>query len=209
MSRLTQYLNEELGEFIQMSPKEQAKLIKKDCKYYLNLTKNIGPFNRAVRENSQPDEIIKKKTRTDRQPMGMRSNGVFDKFNKWLEKNGHVRRDKAVSALSSEPSLKKFGHVYYFFPIGKFNYTWVKTPDINIDNLKTGWRQNEVDLFFFNQETKYKHQIPTNKEFINMSIKRFPKYFTTNKGIETAHKKKYEIWFDCKSYYLVNRKNKI
>jgi len=39
--------------------------------------------------------------------------------------------------------------------------------------------------------------------------RKFPTYFTTNKGIETAHKNKYEIWFDCKSYYLVNRKNKI
>ena len=208
MTRLIKYINEGIGEFIRMTPSLQSKLIKKDCKYYLNLTKNTGPFNRATHENSQPDEIIKKKTRQDRIPIGMGSD-VFDGFNKWLQKNGHVRRDKAASASNSGPSLSKFGNVYYFFPIGKFNYTWVKTKDINIDDRKAGWRQNEVDLFFFNQETEYKHQIPTNKKFIELSIKKFPTWFTTNKGIEIAYKNKYEIWFDCKKYYLVNRNNKI
>jgi len=207
MSRLIKYINE-AADFLQLSPKEQSALIKKDCKYYLNLTKNTGPFNRAVGEKGQPDEIIKKKTRTDRQPIGMRFE-IFDKFNNWLSKNDHVKRNKSVSASSSSSSLRKFGHVYYFFPIGKFNYTWVKTNDINLDNLKTGWRQNEVDLYFFNQETEYKHQIPTNKKLIEKSIKNFPKWFTTNKGIEIAHKNKFEIWFDCKEYYLVNRENKI
>lgn len=208
MSRLIKYINEELEDIIQMSPKEQSALIKKDCKYYLNLTKNTGPFNRAIHEKSLQREIIKKKVRTDRTSLGM-NQGVFDKFNKWLQKNGHVRRDKAVSASSSGPSLQKFGNIGYFFPIGKFNYTWVKTKDINIDDIKNGWRQNEVDLFFFNQETEYKHQIPTNKELIDKSIKQFPKFFTTNKGIEIAHKNKFEIWFDCKEYYIVNKKNKI
>ena len=206
--RLIHYINEGLGEIIELSPKEQTILIKKDCKHYLNLTKSTGPFNRAVGEIITTTEIIKKKVRLDRTSLGM-NQGVFDKFNKWLQKNGHIRRDKAVSASSSGPSLQKFGNVGYFFPIGKFNYTWVKTKDINMDDIKGGWRQNEVDLFFFNQEIEYKHQIPTNKEFIELSIKNFPKFFTTNKGIETAHKNKFEIWFDCKEYYIVNRKNKI
>ena len=198
MSRLIKYINEE-ANFIQLSLKEQSNLIKKDCKYYLNLTKNTGPFNRAVSENIQPDELIKKKVRTDRRSLGMNQR-AFKEFNNWLKQNNHVKRDKSVSASSAGPSLKKFGHVYYFFPIGKFNYTWVKTIDINWHDSNTNWNSLEVEMFFdyenYNEDEEEKRR-------------KFPTYFTTNKGIEIAHKNKYEIWFDCKEYYLVNRKNKI
>jgi len=204
MSRLIKYINESKGEFIELSPRDQGKLIEKDCSYYLNLTKNTGPFNRAVKQVGQQDELIKKKTRTDRQPIGMGFE-IFDEFNKWLQKNSHIRRDKSISASSSGPALQKFGTLYYFFPIGKFNYTWVKARDINMDDTKTGWRRNEVGIYFFNLDQKDPHF----KEMTKLDVKKFPTFFTTNKGIEIAHKNKYEIWFDCKEYYLVNRKNKI
>lgn len=203
MSRLLKYINEQ-AEFIQLSPKEQSILIKKDCKYYLNLTKNTGPFNRAVDEDSQPDELIKKSVRQNRRSLGMNQR-AFKKFNDWLGKNDHVRRDKSVSASSAGPSLAIFGNLYYFFPIGKFNYTWVKTGDINRSNPKTGWVKDEVDLYFF-KESEYGKRGEKRSE---LKMKKFPTYFTTNKGIKIAHKNKYEIWFDCKEYYLVNRKNKI
>jgi len=200
MSRLIKYINEGLGKFIPLSPRDQSKLIKKDCKYYLNLTKNTGPFNRAVSEHSQPNELIKKKTRTDRQSLGM-DQEPFKEFNNWLGKNGHVRRDKSASASSAGPILSSFGTVYYFFPIGKFNYTWVRADDINTHDTRTGWDANEVQMFFDYDDYEEEDEI--------IRRKKFPKYFTTNKGIEIAHKNKYEIWFDCKEYYLVNRKNKI
>ena len=211
MSRLIHYINESKSEVINATPKEQAKLIKKDCKYYLNLTKNTGPFNRAVDQYVLQYEILKKKTRQGRRSLGMNQR-AFKKLNDWLQKNNHVRRDKSVSASSAGPSLKIFGEgVYYFFPISKFNYTWVKASDINLTDMKTEWEKYWIDIFF--DEDKFRKDIEkeelTMDDEIEKVKKQFPKYFTTNKGIETAHKKKYEIWFDCKEYYLVNRKNNI
>jgi len=60
MTRLIKYINEDRAQFLDMSPREQSKLIKKDCKYYLNLTKNTGPFNRAIREMNFKKNVILK-----------------------------------------------------------------------------------------------------------------------------------------------------
>jgi len=201
MSRLIQYINESKGEVIDATPEYQAKFIKRDCQYYLNLTKSTGPFNRAINENISQDEILKKKTREDRRSKGMNQE-AHKEFNEWLEKNGHVRRDKSVSALSDSVPGVIFGTNYYFFPIGKFNYTWVKTRDINGIDPKNKWDGIEVQKFF--DFTDYENEKEERKK-----RKAFPKFFTTNNGIEKAFKKKFEIWFDCKEYYLVNKKNNV
>lgn len=174
-------------------PKEQLEMIFNNCKFYLNLVKKIGPFNRAFNKKIEKDEILKIKTR-NRNSLFM-INNTFDNFNNWLDKNGHVKRDLSVSFSTRSATLRNFGHVYYFFPIGKFNYTWVKTLDINMPDLKSNWRSDEVILFL-------------NKQKNSKTENEFSSYFVTNKNIEKAHKNRYEVWCDCKKYYLISTKNR-
>lgn len=186
--RFYNYINETLKW--EMPIEEINSLIQKDCKYYLNITQGKYIFNRGM---LYVDGLGKKKVRQDRKPRGMQS-GVFEKFNKWLEKNGHVRRDKSVIARKDNNKRNMFGDNYYIFPIGKFNYTWVKAKDINMVD-KTGWYSDAVDNFFTQGEKTFDndYRIKLNKPF--------KEFFTTNKGIDIAWKNQYEIWFDCKEYY--------
>jgi hypothetical protein len=118
-----------------------------------------------------------------------------DIFNEWLEQEGHIRRDSAVIASSKPGPSTMFGMNNYIFPIGKFNYTWVRAKDVNINDGKTGWYESAVENFLIDPEgfdTDYKVKLP----------KPFHTYFTTNKGISEAYDNNYEIWFNCKAYYF-------
>lgn len=194
--RLQQYINENIEHFLNKMSSDIQKVIRKDCKKYLKLVKSTGPFFRGSIVNFNFGEILKKNVRQDRHPQGT-SDINFKRLNKWLDKNGHVRRDKAVSATSDEGNSMDFGVSYLFFPIGNFNYTWIKAFDVNLDDNSTGWVQRNIDYFFDYDDEYYLKMSDKDK-------KKFPKWFTTNKGIKTAHNNGYEIWFDCKSYYLIN-----
>jgi len=173
------------------------KVLKRDCKKYIQLLKqhDLRPFYRGIYEHIEKGEMEKKNVRKDRLPMGTPEHD-FKLLNKWLAKNGHVRRDKSVSVSSSLWAAEEFGNGYLFFPIGKFNYTWIKAKDLNLDDIRTGWNQANVTYFFDAGEYEL--------EMSNVDRKSFPKYFTTNKGIEKAWKNSYEVWFNCKSYYVIS-----
>lgn len=183
MSRFINYINED-----EIDIHEINSLIQKDCKYYLNIIKNKYVFNRGM----FVEKFGKRKVRQDRIPQGT-AESTFKIFNKWLESNGHTRRDKAVIARNeANDNANDFGPLYYIFPIGKFKYTWIKAKDVNIADGKTGWGGSKsLDLFFEDSfdETRYI----------------FENYFTTNKGIEEAWKNQYEIWFDCKEYHFFSK----
>ena len=188
--RLLNYLNE--MKFIRLPDEDQIKLIKKDCKKYIRLTKKTGPFYRGLDEKPDRDEILIKDVRQDRQPLGTKPE-AYIKLNNWLEKNGHTRRDKSVCVSTSKIRIQNFfGKAFKFFPIGNFDYTWIRSIDINMDDFTTDWNDREVEYFFGSGN-------------IAKTEKDFKSYFTTNKGIEKAHKNYYETWFNCKQYYCVNR----
>jgi len=194
MSRFDNYVNENIGHYLDDMTDDIRKLIEKDCKKYLKLVKNTGPFYRAIWNKLRYGEILKKKVRQDRQPKGT-SNINFKRLNKWLEKNGHMRRDKSVSVTSSEKNASEFGIPSDFYPIGNFSYSWIKAQDLNLDDESTGWVQSNID-YFFDSDSEFE------LEMDDEDRKNFPKWFTTNKGIEIAHRNKYEVWFNCKEYYL-------
>jgi hypothetical protein len=178
------FLNEQ-----QYTIDEINNLIQKDCKYYLSLINHGAIFTRAV---SSPVSFpfLKKQTRQDRRAKGMPGQ-IFDLFNKWLKENSHLRRDNVAIASSHENVLKtNFGNNYYIFPIGKFNFTYAETNDINENDRRTGWYDIAVDDYMKHKET----DLP----------KPFEQYFHTNKKIHIAYDLKYEIWFDCKEYYLAS-----
>jgi hypothetical protein len=178
------FLNEQ-----QYTIDEINNLIQTDCKYYLSLINHGAIFTRAL---SSPVSFpfLKKQTRQDRKPKGMPSS-VAKKFNEWLKENNHLPRHNAVIASSYDNSIKtNFGNNYYIFPIGKFNFTYVETEDINENDRRTGWYDYSVDDYMSHK----KNDLPNP----------FEQYFHTNKKIHIAYDQKYEIWFDCKEYYLAS-----
>ena len=104
--------------------KEFAKLVKKDCKPYLNALKGATPFRRGMRNASrfyyEGISAGKHKVQQDRKAR------LFNhpELNPFLAKKGGARRDKSVIAISSNPG-RWFGSPYYIFPIGKLKYSWV------------------------------------------------------------------------------------
>ena len=180
--RYYNYLNENLYTIDEIN-----ELIKKDCKYYLSLINHGAIFTRAL-GNPIDFPFIKKQTRQDRMPSGMPVK-IFKKFNQWLKMNGHTTRDNSVIGTSHDTLQRTaFGNNYFLFPIGKFNFTYAETEDINMDDRRTGWEDDIVDRFLEDED-------------VDLS-KPFEHYFHTNKKIHHAYDLKYEIWFDCKEYYL-------
>ena len=181
-----------------------VKLINDNCAYYLTLLKARTPLYRGMEKAKIDDlQVGKKKVRQNRKPLAT-GKKVFVKFNKWLRENKHVRRDKAVIATSDKGHVGLFGNPYFIFPIGKFDYTWIKAKDVNVSD-KTGWKDMYVEDFFdpyYEEERKKgKYGVLTEKEFSS--------YFTTNKDFDIAYNKGYEIWFSCKEYYFTNINDEI
>lgn len=194
--RLAKYINEqEVLDFEDRVP-EAIALLKKECRYYFSLLKGKKPLFRGIfgiTGGPLDMQLVKKFVRQDRKPLGT-DPAAFKKFNEWLRENKHTRRDKAVIATSSEDHAGVFGTPYFFFPIGRFNYTWLRGKDVNDSDSKTGWHMLNVENFF-------------DPEFMKTDegkklAEKFPNFFTTNKGFDEAYKNKYETWFDCKEYYV-------
>lgn len=191
--RLFQYINEssvirEIEYFDEFN-----ELVHKNCKQYLKLIRGKDhPLYRGMYWiNSTLGE---KAVRQDRVAKGMGSYQAAV-LNKWLQENGHVRRDKAVIATSSS-AVRVHGERYFIFPVGKFEYTYVESKDINVDDKRTGWYIGAIEdviEYGFDDMKDYK-RLP----------KEFSEYFHTNKGFDKAYKNQFEIWMNSKSYYFAN-----
>lgn len=184
--KFEQYLNEVVKPI--ETKDEILKLIEKNCKYYLSLTKNGEyKFYRGIKKIYV--KFGEKSVRQDRVPRGMEPKQAKI-LNDWLLKNGHIDRSKSVFANSDKTKLGLFSSMQYeIFPIGKFNYTYVKAFDINMTS-----------------NSEYKDAISAlmyGKSYIGNYEEEIKQAFVTNKGIKEAHDKKYEIWFDCKKYYCI------
>jgi len=221
--RLQQFITESTTVEIE-NVHELNKLIHKDCKPYLSLIGNRKPLYRGMVEDAK---IGVKSVRQDRRPLGM-TGQVAKQFNKWLKKNGHVPRDKAVFATSDKDAIDMFGKVFYFFPIGKFNYTFIRSEDANIEDPETGWHHDLLDIMFptptgsnfydISGFIKYNYKPSDDCYSLGDNIIRpaslkgkmscienaFKKYFVTNKNFNEIYKEGYEIWFDCEKYYFAN-----
>jgi hypothetical protein len=201
--RLKRYINE--IEQIVPSVDVVAKILLKDCKPYIRLlqSKGIDGFYRGL--GYPLDEVFgKKKVRMDREAKGMGAE-VAKRLNEWLYEYGHVRRDKAISATRDLSHAAFFGVDTMIFPIGRFKYTWVYSPDINTPDKRTGWhperiwRALDIPLSVIGISSVDWDLRDTDDQIKNT----FRAYFITDEGIEIAWKNFYEIWFGCKEYYYV------
>jgi len=178
--KLYQFLNE------QNNVNEYNQLIQKDCKYYLSLITNKMIFTRGFGFDIY--RFTKKQVRQDRRNKN-RSFKYYDELNQWLKENGHVSRNNSVICSSHEKRdmVAIFGTNHFVFPIGNFNFTYVKSIDFNLDDNRTKYHRNMATNFFEGNGSKA-----------------FPEYFITNKDLYVAYDLKYEIWFDCKEYYVAS-----
>ena len=186
--RLQEYINYERSEIIvEHDYNEMVDLIKMNCKYFLKISKKEPLYRGIERQNIEDNNMAIKYVRPDRRSRGM-PDKVFVLFNKWLDEHNHTRRDQSISTGSDYKRYSMFGTVYVIFPLGKFDYTWTTTKDINYETY--------TDYSYFELE---KMLIEGDKE---LSLK-YDKLMYTNKKIERAIKYGYEIWMNPKKYYLM------
>jgi len=224
--RLNKYLIEANEK---MSAEDVFNDIKIKCKSYLTLLNGKEPLFRGIHDTGdakvtfekqdEPGEFTNrsavtatgmgygiKKVRKDRIPKGTNKTD-FKLVNKWLEGNGHSRRDKSISTTTSEFHSSVFGKSSWIFPIGKFKYTWVKSPDFNHSNMAFGyqtadWDSDSATIWEF-VRAYYQGTLDSRTEKANLA-----KFVTSNKGFDEAYRKGYEIWIECNQYYYILQKNK-
>ena len=159
--------------------------IQQNCKQYLRLIQGKDPLFRGM---DMDDHYGKKKVRKNRMSQGM-SDELFKEFNKWLEKNGHNRRDKSISVITDPEHAETFGRAYYVFPLDKMSYSFVKAMDINMDDPRTDWSPNLL------------------RQHLNVSEENnrdLGSFFFTDKGFDKAYKNNFEIWINSDSYYYIS-----
>lgn len=177
-----------------------------ECKPFLKTLKDLGGlFYRGIESN---DYFLEKPIREDRIPKGMNPTG-FKKLNAWLERNKHLRRDKAVIATSEETRSTMFGNKYFFFIPGDFQYTWLYAKDTNFEWTFKSDSFKEAMIYFLAQNSTSNYEKNRKQSVIHMKPiwqKIFNKNFVTNKDIKIAFEHGYEIWFknDEMKYYAVS-----
>lgn len=93
-------------------------------------------------------------TKQKRVPFGTTTKGkTGESFNKWLEDNGHARRDKNVAfTTTSKPENYKGIHNdewFFFIPIGDYHYTYINTNEGGDFNLHPWVQQSLGSLYDF------------------------------------------------------------
>jgi len=196
--RLYHHINESFNP-VTDDKTEALKLLKSDCSKYLKLIHGMEPFKRGMRQIGNEVFLNKKQTYDKRETRG----DAFDYksllfINAWLKRNGHYPRNKNIIICSTSHRTSIFGNRYYIFPIRMEGYTFLRAEDFNIDD--TFWDISEIGYSIEDimsgeeEETKAEKHLDT---LLNAS-------FVSNKNIEEAHTKEYEIWFKCNEYYYID-----
>jgi hypothetical protein len=209
--RLLRHLNE--NEDWQSQIDEMIKKIKSDCKFYLKLIGDREPVFRGIKGKRPQGEIDVRQNRMPVHPRGkdmlsitMVKNGrTYDTqepywvvLNQWLKSNGHAERNKSVSVSSDFSSANAFGNPYWVFPKGKFKYSHVRSEDFNYSNNQVGWNPNDMKYFL---EHWYSND-PNKEPWGSFSKDKFDENIISN-DFKEGYERKYEMWFQCKSYYHV------
>jgi len=177
----------------QMNLELFIKDIKGKCKPYLNLLGGREPLTRGMRIVSPTDFGIKAVRKDRKSLIGMSSTEV-KKINQYLEYIGAARRDRSVIASSTVSNSKAmmFGDLYWIFPIGRFDYTFVFSSDFN-------WSGPGHSMDDFRKYIKYEYW----KDPDVPEVYKPENSFMTNAGFDNAYDKEFEIWFECDKYYYM------
>ena len=183
-----------------------------NCKQYLSVINGLPPIYRGmVRKRHSDQNWGIKYTKKYRRALGATKKNDIKKFNAWLEKNNHNRRDQfIVMGTFDIERARLFGATYMIFPIGDISYSWMDAYDFNIDDIETGWRYEAPGKFITYDPTYRKlfyNYVTTDMTFDTDPKLKMDKpiieYFHTDEGLRTAYKEGYEIWINCGKYYFV------
>lgn len=181
------------AEKIFSKPEDFVQGVKKNCKPYLRLLAGRIPLVKGTRKLPLHSMGVKD-TRQDRIPRAF-SRRLYPILNDWLESNGGARRDKSVIGSSEGRTL--FGNLFYIFPAGNMNYTFVRSTDINFSNID--YSPKDLDNYL-----DYLRTFDRDDDIEDI----VKKFFGFNEGFDEAYKNGYEIWFQCKYYYFMDTQEK-
>jgi hypothetical protein len=196
--KLKKYLVNESDEGVKeidfTNAKDAYNKIKKDCSKYLSLLGNNIPFFRGVRYTLySSNSYLKIKARKDRRSY-VNTRRVFTPFiEKLFNEHNIPLRSKSVNVTSDISHARFFSNnVYYFLPIGNFNYAYCKSNDYNMSKGK--YDINGLFRYLSGLVDWVDDEIAWS--FIKDGI-------VVNDGLKVAHSKRFEVWFECDSYYAV------
>lgn len=177
-----------------------------DCKPYLQLMKKTGMIEPLFRSHNvqggiMDNEIHAFSTIKDRKPKGM-DKKTFDAFNKWLQKNGHARRDKSISTTPLREIALDHGSPRHVWPMGKFKYTYILgAGDINSGsqvsyNYGTEYTEYHPEFIYRMIFSENKEDKEHARDIIEKNIS------STNfkKGVSSGS----EIWIECDNFYITS-----
>lgn len=182
-----------LDEFIsENTMNDYIKVIKRDCKPWLNGTKSCnGPFFRGLQTAYGDAEFVKKKVRVDRRPM----NTTPDEQQKldfgFQKQFGWKPRSGGVFVTSNITESRTYGRPYFFFAIGQFKYVW--SPWV-VDSY--------TDMPILKGELSKRMGISYSEG--ESMMERIPKTFYTDENICRSTKQGNEIIVNCKTYYILS-----
>lgn len=182
-------------EFIIESEIAPVKLIRRDCKPFLNEVQYPAMYKLYRGMNSENSAFFKKNVRlTDRTPSDMPQN-MHDRLNKFFTiKFGAPFRNALFVSGSSSMAMEYGNETYVIFPIGEFKFLW--SPQV-------------PDLWNIWDELRPLQGGMTDEEFKKVEKEQFEKfynrYLTTfqDTDLKAAIKSNHEIMLRCKSYYAV------
>lgn len=96
--RLIKFINESSYKEVTDTEEEIIKILRRDCKKYLNLIRGLMPFKRGIEELPAPTQyedfaMYSKNTRKIRKPKGGMFDNLYNVVNEWLiENNIYGRR---------------------------------------------------------------------------------------------------------------------
>jgi hypothetical protein len=196
------------------APLDWATHINRDCKKFMNEIKCKSFLWRGI---SLPDEGGIKNTQKSRTAKGMLdSDDMSEAFNDFLQKNGHIRRDKNVLiATGNRNDAIGFGTPCIVFPIGNYKYSYLQTGDFNIQYsyendsqfraIKT-LAERLVDIPRGYLDKKNAHYDRFWEMPLEKLKKMVSKLFISNKNLLKALDRGYEVWFNVRKYYYISNK---
>jgi hypothetical protein len=203
--RLESLLTEARAVEIEYSNADAAyKKIKKDASKYFGLLKGKEPLYRGWFNRPQLSHVFfRKKVRQDRQSKGMDSK-IFQYMNKLFDMYDIPRRDRSVIGTRNYEHAEFFGGrnkegVYWLIPLGSFDYAWVPSYDFN----GTSFLSTEWDGGRFHEMLEIQLELQDEQSIIDEFESVYLENIHVNEGFDYAYKKKYEMWFTCKEYFMI------
>lgn len=120
--RLINFLNENISN----------EKLEKECQFYLNFKKKYNcKFYKGIHPNTDISRKIKLKTR---ELKAIKSQQLNDTIKKWFKKHNILERENSIPLTTNFHIAMRYNDlICEVFPIGKFEYSWCKSSDFNLN----------------------------------------------------------------------------